>query len=42
MVVMDAGTILGERYRIDHRVGEGGMGVVFRGLDLTTRKQVAI
>ena len=38
----DPGTILEGRYRIDNEVGRGGMGVVYRGTDLTLKRPVAI
>ena len=36
------GTILEGRYRIDVEVGRGIMGVVYRGIDLTLSRPVAI
>jgi hypothetical protein len=36
------GTVLGERFEIAETLGEGGMGVVYAGLDRTTRSRVAI
>lgn len=36
------GTVLEGRYRIDAEVGRGGMGVVYRGTDLTLSRPVAI
>lgn len=36
------GTVLEQRYRIDDEVGRGGMGVVYRGTDLTLQRPVAI
>jgi len=36
------GAILESRYRIDDEVGRGGMGVVYRGTDLTLSRPVAI
>ena len=39
---LEIGTILESRYRIDMEVGRGGMGVVYRGTDLTLSRPVAI
>lgn len=36
------GRVLGERYRIDAMLGEGGMGTVYRGTQLSVERQVAI
>ncbi len=36
------GVILESRYRIDAEVGRGGMGVVYRGTDLTLSRPIAI
>lgn len=36
------GTIVDQRYRTSELIGEGGMGVVYRALDLTTDEAVAI
>ena len=36
------GQVLESRYRIDAEVGRGGMGVVYRGTDLTLSRPVAI
>jgi serine/threonine-protein kinase len=38
----EEGTTLEGRYRVDHEVGRGGMGVVYRGTDLTLNRPVAI
>ena len=38
----ESGVILEGRYRIDAEVGRGGMGVVYRGSDLTLSRPVAI
>lgn len=35
-------TIYNNRYRLDAKVGEGGMAVVYRGYDLLLRRQVAV
>jgi beta-lactam-binding protein with PASTA domain/tRNA A-37 threonylcarbamoyl transferase component Bud32 len=37
-----ADVIYNDRYRLDAKIGEGGMAVVFRGYDLILRRQVAI
>ena len=34
--------ILADRYRLDERIGEGGMGSVYRALDLRTGRDVAV
>jgi serine/threonine-protein kinase len=39
---LDPGRVLGKRFRIDKRVGEGGMGAVFRATDLKTGANVAV
>lgn len=36
------GQVLESRYRIDEEVGRGGMGVVYRGTDLTLSRPIAI
>jgi serine/threonine-protein kinase len=41
-VPMEGSRLLGKRYRLDERIGAGGMGVVWRGTDLMLARQVAI
>jgi serine/threonine-protein kinase len=36
------GTVIGERYRVDEKLGVGGMGAVYRGEHVHMRKAVAI
>jgi len=36
------GTILGDRYRLEEQIGQGGMGVVFRAQDLELSEQIAL
>ncbi|GEM_PF-189988 len=35
-------TILERRYRIDHLLGQGGMGAIYRGFDLRLKRPIAI
>src|SRR6185369_16473099 len=39
---LEPGRVLGKRFRIEQRVGEGGMGAVFRATDLKTGRSVAV
>jgi DNA-directed RNA polymerase specialized sigma24 family protein/predicted Ser/Thr protein kinase len=39
---LEPGRVLGKRFRIEQRVGEGGMGAVFRATDLETGRDVAV
>ncbi len=39
---LEPGRVLGKRFRIEERVGEGGMGAVFRATDLQTKREVAV
>ena len=41
-VELEPGRILGKRFRIEQRLGEGGMGMVFRATDTKTGQAVAI
>src|SRR5437899_3468343 len=36
------GTSVADRYRLDERLAAGGMGVVYKGIDLKTKKPVAV
>jgi len=40
--VVAAGTVLGGRYRVEEEIGRGGMGIVYRGRDLTLERDVAV
>jgi serine/threonine protein kinase len=40
--MLDTGSILNERYRIDGRLGQGGMGAVYLAYDMTLQIQVAV
>ena len=39
---LEPGRVLGKRFQIVQRVGEGGMGAVFRATDLETGREVAV
>ena len=39
---MESGAVLAGRYRIDGRLGHGGMGEVWGGRDLRLRRDVAV
>jgi serine/threonine protein kinase/DNA-directed RNA polymerase specialized sigma24 family protein len=39
---LEPGRVLGQRFQIVQRVGEGGMGAVFRATDLETGREVAV
>jgi len=41
-MVAPTGTLLNNRYRLDHEIGAGGMGVVFQGWDRLLQRNVAI
>ncbi|HWB78993.1 MAG TPA: serine/threonine-protein kinase, partial [Nannocystaceae bacterium] len=40
--ILKLGTVLGDRYRIEARIGAGGMGTVYRAEHVAIHKQVAI
>ncbi|MFD5026567.1 serine/threonine-protein kinase [Streptomyces sp. NPDC058373] len=40
--VPGAGRVIGGRYRLDDRLGHGGMGTVWRGFDLVVHRAVAV
>lgn len=37
-----AGTVLGQRFRLEHKLAEGGMGHIYLGRDLQTHRRVAV
>ena len=39
---LESGQVLGERFRVDHLARRGGMGAIYRGVDLTSGNPVAI
>ncbi|MGH3934195.1 MAG: protein kinase domain-containing protein, partial [Pseudonocardiaceae bacterium] len=39
---MDSGSVVFDRYRLEERVGKGGMGVVWRATDLLLDQTVAL
>ncbi len=41
-VELEPGRVLGKRFRLEARLGEGGMGAVFRATDLKTGRNVAV
>ncbi len=41
-VELEPGLLLGKRFRIEQRLGEGGMGMVFRATDTKTGQEVAV
>ena len=40
--MIDVGTIVGHRYRIEELIGSGGMAMVYRAVNLSNRRMVAL
>jgi serine/threonine protein kinase len=38
----NSGDVIGDKYRLERLLGEGGMGTVFAAVNIVTGKQVAI
>ena len=41
-MAVSVNTLIGTRYRLDEKIGQGGMGTVYRGLDTQTGEMVAV
>lgn len=39
---LEEGAVIGGRYRLDHRIGEGGMGVVWAATNMITKRALAL
>ena len=42
MIVFQAGDVFARRYRLVERIGQGGMGAVWRATQLTLNREVAL
>lgn len=42
MIIFQAGDVFAGRYRLEERIGQGGMGAVWRATQLTLNRQVAL